>query len=111
MWDSLIYLVFAGLFGLWEGIMYYDPFKAKFWSRAYYQREKKTFLDKYFPIDGPHLTKQAIILLLAAMIEFYKERSICAHLFYWLFNYALVSLPFNGVLYLLSKKANERQNP
>jgi len=105
MKELVIYTLFALLFGYWESIMYYDPFaKVKFWSKAFYQRAKVTFLDNYFPIDGGHLLKQALIILLCAMPWLYSDYTVVQGLTRSLINYAVLSLIFNGVLHTTKHK-------
>lgn len=104
-----IFIILGLLFGNWEGIMYYNPFKG-FFSREYYNRLKTTILDKYFPIDGGHILKQLIVILVSFLPNIFGD-------FPWylpILNYTSLSLTFNGILellkYIAKKKDNERQN-
>lgn len=100
-------ITIALLFALWEGIMYYDPFKKiKFLSRDYYYRTKTSFWDKYiFPIDGGHIAKFLLTLIMCyglangnfkLFVIFYLGFRVC----------------FQGGLMLMKyiSKRNERQS-
>lgn len=97
--EVIIYVILGILFATFEGVIYYDPFKKnKFWSRKFFTRIKKTFLDKYFPIDGPHLTKQAIVVLICTLPLFYRDLKYYEYILYPIINYTALSLVFNILL-------------
>jgi len=106
-----IYILLGLLFSTFEGVIYYDPFaKIKFWSRAFFTRVKTTFLDKYFPIDGPHLVKQLMILIISALPLLLKELKLYEYVLFTLINYTALSGTFNICLnyYSNKNKKNER---
>jgi hypothetical protein len=106
-----VFALIGVLFAIFEGVMYYNPFKnSKFWSREYFTRVKKTLLEKYFPIDGPHLVKQALVVLISTLPFLLQDLRWYEYIAYPIAGYTVISTSFNILLnYLKNKgKRNER---